>query len=207
MSASLTIKQRKFAEIYLQTGNKTRAAREAGYGGKALAQTAQDILVNRPGVRDYINRRRAVMMERHCINTSEIIGGLAEIATSSIADVIESDGSFDIEKCKERGTDHLIKKVKVTVRFTKEGERIVTTELEMYSRLEALAQLVPIFGLKQADRTNDHDENALKENIAKFIEECRARGWVTDEAQAARLLAEDADVIETTAEVVEEPAK
>src|SRR5689334_20121048 len=101
MSQQLTLKQRRFAEIYLQTGNKARAAREAGYGGKNHKQTAQDILVGQPIVRDYVQRRRAIMMERFCLNTAEVIGALVEISTASIGDVLEQDGSFDIQKCRD----------------------------------------------------------------------------------------------------------
>lgn len=170
MSSALTVKQRKFAEIYLQTGNKTRAAREAGYGGKNHRQTAQDILVG-VGVRDYVQRRRAIMMERYCVETSEIIGALVEVATSSIGDVLEIDGSFDIDKCRDRCVDHLIKKIKVTEKTDRLGVRTVTTEIEMYSRLEALGQLVGIFGLKQSDKLNEQDQTGLlRQAVAQLYE-------------------------------------
>lgn len=203
MSTALTIKQRKFAEIYLQTGNKTRAAREAGYAANRAASTAHELLITKPNVRDYVQRRRAIMMERYCLQTSEVIGALVEISTASIGDVLETDGSFDIDKCRDRCVDHLIKKVKVTERYTKAGDRIVTTELEMYSRLEALNQLASILGLKQADKVNDADkaEEELRNKVLQFIEECKLRQWTTSEEEAARLLSEP---IETTAVEVED---
>ncbi|WP_089108528.1 terminase small subunit [Secundilactobacillus mixtipabuli] len=40
--AKLTIKQRKFIESYIVSGNATQAAIEAGYSKKAAAQTGNE---------------------------------------------------------------------------------------------------------------------------------------------------------------------
>lgn len=217
MSTALTVKQKKFTEVFLRTGNRSQAARAAGFAANRARQTAYDLLVDKPLVRDHVNKRRAVLMDRWEMRTEEVVGALAEIATSSIGDVLEENGSFDIEKCRDRCTDHLIKKIKVTRRVDRLGEETITTELEMYSRLEALAQLVGIFGLKQSDKSNDHDkltEEQLKAKVVVLLQEwVNERCWPgknpddeeekkTASALALKFLSGDGDVIETTAEDV-----
>lgn len=208
MSTALTVKQKKFTEVFLRTGNRSQAARAAGFAANRARQTAYDLLVDKPLVRDHVNKRRAVLMDRWEMRTEEVVGALAEIATSSIGDVLEENGSFDIEACRDRCTDHLIKKIKVTRRIDRVGEETITTELEMYSRLEALAQLVGIFGLKQSDKSNDHDADAdFRTKVLLLLQEWRNAGVAPaqdEEALAVRLLSGDGDVIDVSATEVKE---
>lgn len=53
---NLSIKQKKFADIYLETGNATKAAIEAGYNEK-YAATNTDKLLKNTKIKEYIDTR------------------------------------------------------------------------------------------------------------------------------------------------------
>lgn len=53
---SLTIKQKKFADIYIETGNATKAAIESGYNAK-YAATNTDKLLKNTKIKEYIDTR------------------------------------------------------------------------------------------------------------------------------------------------------
>jgi phage terminase small subunit len=105
-----TVKQQKFVEGVVRHGNATKAARDAGY--KYPNKQGHQNLV-KLGISEAVEKRKAEALKRAGITTDEIVGSIAEIALSSLADVNPED-EF-LRKAKEIGVDHLIKKVKVNV--------------------------------------------------------------------------------------------
>lgn len=114
-------------------------------------------------------------MRRAQIHTDVIVGGLAEITTASLGDVLDENGDFSLQKARENGVDHLIKKMEKIVRTDKEGVTTVTYKFEMYSRLEAMNQLRDTFGMKQEPRPNSHAE--VESAIQDFIRRAGERGY------------------------------
>src|SRR5882724_8849304 len=133
-----TKKQLDFVNRLVLLGNGAQAAREAGYSAQC-AKVIASKLKNNAEIRELIEQRREEMRQRAQIETDEIIGSLAEIATGSIGDILEPDGQFNFRSCRERGADRLIKKLKITERLDMFGNTIRTYELETYDRLNALA--------------------------------------------------------------------
>ncbi len=194
-------RESKFVEL-VSRGDRThaQAAREAGYtqhpGG---SQSVASRLLSREDIRARVEARRAEALQRARVETDEIIGQIAEIATASIGDVLEVDGSFDFNACVARGTDHLIKKMKRTERFVG-VERVVTHELEMYDRLNALNQLRDTFGMKEEPRPNSLGERRRRE-VEASLERIMARDGV-DRQTAARSLLESLKAIPNTEEAI-----
>lgn len=141
----LTDKQSAFVSHYLASWNATQAAIRAGYSAKTARSIGAENLT-KPDIKAEIEARIAAIIPR-----GERIERLAAIARASIADVVRlpqpqtrEDGStyvvgndwdLDLVKAVETGAIHHIKKLKAG----KYG-----TDVEMYSKLEALALLLKV---------------------------------------------------------------
>jgi phage terminase small subunit len=150
----LTTKQRLFVESYLSNGfNATEAARTAGYKGKehTLHVVGYENL-RKPEIAAVVSER----INEVAMSANEVLARLTQIARGRISEVINENGSFDLEQAKRKGVDHLLKKIK-TKRILKkvdtftegdeEKETLETSvihedvEFEMYSAHEALRDL------------------------------------------------------------------
>lgn len=84
----LTERQRRFADTYLEFGNATRAAIEAGFA-PAYAQGAK----RQPAVQAYLAERRAQMP----VQTSEVMNFLTGVMRGQIkADKLRTDAAYQI---------------------------------------------------------------------------------------------------------------
>ena len=61
--ASLTEKQKRFADYYIETGNMTEAAIKAGYSKKTARVIGQENLL-KPAIKNYINERLKELEEK-----------------------------------------------------------------------------------------------------------------------------------------------
>ncbi len=75
----LTVKQRKFINAYLISGNASRAAIEAGYSPKCARAIGQENLT-KPNISQEINRRLKQIEEQFSINRDKVIRGLLKEA-------------------------------------------------------------------------------------------------------------------------------
>lgn len=182
----------KFVEAVAQDKSGVDAVLEAGWSQtrKAARVTASRLLSN-ANIAERVERRKAEAMRRAQIHTDVIVGSLAEIATSSLCDVLDENGEFDINKARENNTDHLIKKLKITKRTILGGEEesgILETkyEFEMYDRLNALNQLRDNFGMKQEPRPNSQAE--LESAISDFIRLAEEKGYQVTPEEARKFV-------------------
>lgn len=155
-----TLKQQVFTEEVLKDGNATRAARAAGYKHPNV-QGAQNL------VKLSIQGRIQERLEDSKLQTNEVIGTLASQMRADMADILPDNEI--LQQAKESGLSHLIKKMKTTERFTKDGERVVTHEFEMYSAQEAAKQLCSVFGLNKLPALNPND--AAREALRAILNE------------------------------------
>ena len=140
-------KQRVFVEEYLSCFNATEAARRAGYAYPN--KQGPRMLVN-VGIQEAIKARIA----EKAMSADEVLTRLADMARGDLGDFMDIESmSFDIslQKAKELGLTHLIKKVKQRTVTTadKSGEETETNvqEIELHSSLEALRDLARVHGL------------------------------------------------------------
>src|SRR5689334_8369672 len=107
---SLSLKQKRFVEAYLATGNATEAARRAGYDttDKALAVIGHENLRK-------LNIQRAISARVADANVKadEVIGTLASQMRGDITELFNENNGFSIEEIRSKGLGHLIKKVKL----------------------------------------------------------------------------------------------
>lgn len=144
----LTPKQKLFADLYVGEAhlNATKAAIRAGYSLRSAQQIGSENLL-KPVISSYIEKR----LDALTMPSKEILVGLTNEAKGSIADILDDDGTFNYEKMIKRGSDKLLKKLKVkkTIRRTKDGEETeeISHEFEMYDAQAAKVHIGKAHGL------------------------------------------------------------
>lgn len=181
-----TLKQQRFTEEVLKDGNATRAARAAGYKHPNV-QGAQNLV--KPSIQARIQAR----LEDAKVQTNEVIGTLASHMRADIAEILPDNEI--LRRAKKAGLSHLIKKMKTTERFTRDGERIVTHEFEMYSAQEAAKQLCAVFGLNKLPGINPNE--AAREALRSILSETGLSEEKARQIVAARFGISEQELIST----------
>jgi len=140
-------RRRVFVEEYLRSWNATEAAEIAGF---AHPRQAGSRLLSYVDIRAEIKQR----IDEKAMKADEVLRRLSDMARGDLGDFMDIESmSFDIslQKAKELGLTHLIKKVKQRTITTldKSGEETETNtqEIELYSALEALQTMGKYHGL------------------------------------------------------------
>ena len=68
----LTVKQQKFCDYYLQTGNATESAKKSGYSDKTAAVIGCEML-KKPNIKKYIEEEREKLHKENVATTDEIL--------------------------------------------------------------------------------------------------------------------------------------
>jgi phage terminase small subunit len=132
----VTPKQQKFVDEYLQCFNATEAARRAGYNATngSLAVIGYENL-RKPNISEAIKQH----FQASAMSSDEALKRLGDMARADMADFVNIEKPSDLRNLPElKGKTHLIKKLKRTSRFTKDGEEIGTVELELHDSQSAL---------------------------------------------------------------------
>ena len=90
----LTIKQQRFSDEYIISGNATEAAIKAGYAKKAAYQQGAENL-KKPHIREYIDKRLEEINDKSIAKQEEVLQYLTSVmrgTTQSAVVVIEGDG-------------------------------------------------------------------------------------------------------------------
>lgn len=141
----LTEKQRRFVDYYVETGNKTEAAKKAGYSEKTAASIGDENL-RKPAIKAAIDARLRELEGKRIAKADEVM----QFLTSTL-----------------RGE---VKEERVVVEGTGEGRsdaRIITVQVSARDRLEAAKSL-----LKRYPMRLDAKEQKLK--LQKLENEIRA---------------------------------
>lgn len=78
MSKRLTIKQQKFADEYIITGNATESAIKAGYSKKTARSIGQENLT-KPDIKEYVEKRLDELASERVANQQEVLETLTRI--------------------------------------------------------------------------------------------------------------------------------
>jgi phage terminase small subunit len=130
----VNIKQTIFVNEYLKCFNASEAARRAGYNGKSNVIGAQ--LLANLSIREEIERR----VSEITMTANEALIRLAEQARVDIGDFAQywEGDKFNLQKAKEDGRSHLIKKLKPTQ---------YGTELELHDKDFAIDRIIKMLGM------------------------------------------------------------
>ena len=149
----LTEKQRRFVDYYVETGNKTEAAKKAGYSEKTAARIGDENL-RKPAIKAAIDARLRELEGKRIAKADEVM----QFLTSTL-----------------RGE---VKEERVVVEGTGEGRsdaRIIKVQVSARDRLEAAKSL-----LKRYPMLLDAKEQKLR--LQKLEAEIRAAEQVDDDA-------------------------
>ena len=140
----LSNKQRMFIEEYLISFNATKAAIDAGYSENTACSIGSENL-RKPHIAEAIEKRIA----ERAMTADEVLQRLADMARGDMGNFLDvtSIGIFtlDLDKAKELGLLHLVKKVKdrSVMSVDKSGMETETHtfEVELYDAQSALVHL------------------------------------------------------------------
>lgn len=94
--ASLTEKQKRFADYYIETGNMTEAAIKAGYSKKTARVIGQENLL-KPAIKNYIDERLKELEEKRVASATEVMQLLTSAMRGELEEeviVVESIGDY-----------------------------------------------------------------------------------------------------------------
>ena len=92
--SNLTVKQRKFADEYIKTGNATQAAIKAGYKEKTARFIGAENLT-KPNVKAYIDAQMRKIEDTKIMKADEALQGITAIARGTLTSKeLADDGSY-----------------------------------------------------------------------------------------------------------------
>lgn len=145
-------RQQKFIEFMARPDieSQTQAYMKAYNCNYDTARVNASKLLTNANIRTAIEERRKRALEAAGVTAEEVIGSAAFQMRSSIADVLNETGSFDIEKARRTGAIDLIKKIKVKETIdSKTGDKEVTHEIEMLTNQDARKELANYIRLEK----------------------------------------------------------
>lgn len=93
----LTIKQKKFADEYIKTGNATQSAINAGYSKKTCYSIGNENL-KKPEIKSYIDERMKELEEEAIADQAEVLKYLTRVLRDEEReDVLVNVGNFEQE--------------------------------------------------------------------------------------------------------------
>jgi phage terminase small subunit len=144
----LTRKQKRFIEEYTVDFNATQAAIRAGYSERTARAIGSENLT-KPDIEAAIQER----INNLAMKADEVFIRLSDMARADVGDFMDIESmsfNLSLEKAKELGLTHLIKKVKqrTTITQKKDGdeEEQHWIEIELHDSQSALDKLARIHG-------------------------------------------------------------
>lgn len=89
----LTLKQKAFADAYIETGNQTEAARRAGYSKKTAQQIGNENL-SKPVVSAYIAQRMNDLEAQRVASADEVMRFFSSVMRGEVKDQFGLDASL-----------------------------------------------------------------------------------------------------------------
>jgi phage terminase small subunit len=111
MAKALTLKQRKFADLFIELGNQTEAAIRAGYKKSNARSTASE-LMDKPHVKEYIAARMAEKDNETIASQDEILMFLTSVMRGEVKEqipLLDGDGYQKLAELDETAPKDRIK--------------------------------------------------------------------------------------------------
>lgn len=136
-NVKLTLKQQKFCDYYLQTGNATEAAKMAGYKGNNLNRIATENL-SKLVIKEYINSKLKQIESKRIASIQEVMEFYTSVMRGEIKDAfgLEADLSTRIKSAEQ-----LSKRLGMTVTAKEQELRLKELELNIKKKELEIAKL------------------------------------------------------------------
>lgn len=135
----LTRREKRFVEAMADPRVKTQteAAVRAGYSPSTARIIASQKLT-KLNISEAIERRKEKAIAHARVTPEEVLGSAVFQMRSSIDDVLDEGGQFDLEKARATGAIDLVRKYRTLTRIEPNtGSREILTEVELYSPADA----------------------------------------------------------------------
>lgn len=134
----LSVKQQKFADKYIETGNATQSAIDAGYSKKTAAVIASENLT-KPNIREYIDNRMKEAASKRIMSAQEALELLTRIANGEELETKVVGTPFGAEsvkvppdpKTKIAAVRELLKRYPTEDKLTEQKLRVLTAEADI----------------------------------------------------------------------------
>lgn len=136
----LTIKQRKFVDLYLEYGNMTKAAIEAGYSPRNAGQNAAKTLDN-PKVKAYLEKRLKQLEDQKIADVTEVM----QYLTAGMRQELEEEVVV-VEGCGDGISEAVIKKKKISIKDSNKCAELLAKRFGILTDNVSMNVTVPVIG-------------------------------------------------------------
>lgn len=159
----LTLKQKKFADEYLISGNATEAAIKAGYAKRSARSIGQENLT-KPDIKNYIAERRKEIESHKTMDAKEAMELLTSIARGKTKEtVIVSAGPNVFREKKEADLKTRISAIKeILKRYPDKNDEEIKAQIR---KLKAEADLAEWKTQQLTGKGNASDKTVLVDDI------------------------------------------
>lgn len=140
MGKKLTIKQRKFVDLYLEYGNATKAAIEAGYSPRNAGQNAAKTLDN-PNVKAYLESRLEQLESQKIADVTEVM----QYLTRGMRQELEEE-VLVVEGCGDGISEAVIKKKKISIKDSNKCAELLAKRFGILTDNMNVNMIVPVIG-------------------------------------------------------------
>lgn len=162
----LTVKQQKFADEYIISGNATEAAIKAGYSKRTARSVGAENLT-KPYIKEYINKRLNELKEERLMSVEEAL-----IISASIA-------RGEVQNARTKIYNHLTEKIDKEVTYT------ITPKIE--ERQRSIEHILKVHGILNGRLANEKLEKEI-EVLQKKIEKMDSAENNNQESEIAKAL-------------------
>jgi len=144
----LTTMEAAFVNAYVRDPNAVKAARAAGY--KSVLKVAAQ-LMQRPPVRDEIDRRQALLREKEEFDLERLFDWSVFGATHDGASILKGD-TFEILHPKEwpdQRMRKLVESIKTTTTIDSKGDKKTVTEVKFAGRHAFYDRIASLMGVRK----------------------------------------------------------
>ena len=157
----LSVKQQKFADLYIETGNATQSAIDAGYAKKSARSVGSENLT-KPDIKEYIDKHMTEMSDKRIMSAQDALELLTKIAKGEEKEtVIVSSPEGIYESKKEADLKTRIAAVKEILKRYPTENPLTQAQIR---KLEAEADIKEA----EARAVKEDDSGSLTVNIVPF---------------------------------------
>ncbi|WP_349584791.1 terminase small subunit [Leuconostoc citreum] len=161
----LTVKQKKFADEYIKTGNATQSAIEAGYS-KRTARSVGNENLTKPDIQTYINQRMKSLEKSTIVGQDELLELLSSFVRGEVKETVvvgTAVGAEKVEKELDRKTQ--LNAIKEMFKRYPSNDKLVEQQI----RKQTVEADILEAKLDEMRGGGDNQDNTLH-NIAESLE-------------------------------------
>ena len=140
----LNARQKRFAELYLELGNASEAAKQAGYSEKSAASNADKLLKN-TNVKNYIDELLKKIEDQKIADVTEVM----QYLTAGMRQELEEE-VIVTEGCGDGISEAVIKKKKISIKDSNKCAELLAKRFGILTDNVNVNMVVPVIGGENA---------------------------------------------------------